>query len=135
MKTLDCLVYVSRAKLSADERSSQLADIVKVSAYRNADTGITGILALQDGRFIQLLEGAPSALDLLMLHLHFDKRHEDIRVLAREAISDKAVTGWSMISPPEPDMPHIEIGRLLADPAASIAPWRTALLDMLGVPA
>ena len=135
MKTLDCLVYVSRAKLSADERSSQLADIVKVSAYRNADTGITGILALQDGRFIQLLEGAPSALDLLMLHLHFDKRHEDIRVLAREPISDKAVTGWSMISPPEPDMPHIEIGRLLADPAASIAPWRTALLDMLGVPA
>lgn len=135
MNTLDCLVYISRAKLSADERPRQLADIVKVSAYRNADAGITGILALQDGRFIQLLEGTPSALDLLMLHLHFDNRHEDIRIVARELIPDKAVTGWSMISPPEPDRPHMEIGRLLANPAASIAPWRTALLGMLGVPA
>ena len=53
--------------------------LVPAAAY--AQAAITGILTLQDGYFIQLLEGAPAALDLLMIHLHFDERHEEIEVL------------------------------------------------------
>lgn len=135
MNTLDCLVYISRSKLNATERQDHLADIVKVSTYRNADAGITGILTLQDERFIQLLEGTPAALDLLMLHLHFDERHEDIRIVARDQIPLKEVTGWSMISPPQGTPPHPQISQMLAAPPPAIYPWRVAMKELVSMPA
>ncbi len=135
MNTLDCLIYISRATLAPVENRSQLNDIVEVSAYRNAEAGITGILTLQNGYFIQLLEGAPSALDLLMLHLHFDKRHKDIHIVARETIARKDITGWSMIGPAPSVPPHPLIDAMLTRPPSSVRPWREALIEMAGVPA
>jgi hypothetical protein len=135
MNTLDCLVYISRSKLSAEIAQKELHDIVKVSAFLNSQSSITGILTLQDGYFIQLLEGAPAALDLLMIHLHFDERHEDITVVARERIPRKQMVGWAMISPPQDTKAHDQITRMLDQPPSVIAPWRTALLELVGAPA
>lgn len=135
MNTLDCLVYISRSKLMQEISAQELADIVKVSAFLNAQASITGILTLQDGYFVQMLEGAPAALDLLMIHLHFDERHEDIVVVARERISRKQTVGWAMIAPPANREPHSQLSKLLANPSASIAPWRAALLELVADPA
>lgn len=134
MNTLDCLVYTSRAKLNPAEHQSHLADIVRVSSYRNADAGITGILTLQDGYFIQLLEATPAALDLLMLHLHFDKRHEDIKIVARDRIPLKAVTAWAMVSPSAGTAPHPRLTDMLSTQPSATHPWRAAMQELLGVP-
>ena len=135
MNTLDCLVYISRSKLSAEIAQKELSDIVKVSAFLNSQASITGILTLQDGYFVQLLEGAPAALDLLMIHLHFDERHDDITVVARERISRKQMVGWAMISPPPGTEAHAHITQMLSELPSAIAPWRVALLELVGAPA
>ena len=135
MNTLDCLVYTSRAKLGGSEQHAALADIIKVSAHLNERAGISGILTMQDGYFIQLLEGAPASLDLLMIHLHFDERHDNISIVARETISTRDVTGWSMIGPDAKVPPHPVLSQLLAAPSSNIRPWREAMIELLGVPA
>ena len=112
-----------------------LDDIVKVADFRNRQAGITGMLTLQDGRFVQLLEGSPSALDLLMLHLHFDTRHEDIRVVARERIAAKHALTWNMTAPPRDHPLHKALSPLLASPPAQIAPWRDTMLKLMTEPA
>ncbi len=134
MNTLDCLIYLSASKLKPAEKTDQLADIVRVSAQLNSQAGITGILTLQDGYFIQMLEGPPAALDLLMLHLHFDERHDNIEVVAREEIPARDVVGWSMIAPDEEALPDQELGRLLGDRPSTVMDWRRTLLRLLGEP-
>lgn len=134
MNTLDCLIYVSTSKLAPSESAAQISDIVRVSDTRNRENQITGILAMQDGLFVQMLEGAPAALDLLMLHLHFDTRHEDIAVVARERIPVRDVIGWSMISPPPEALPHAGLSQLFQSKPSTIQPWRETLFQLLGLP-
>lgn len=131
MNDLDCLVYISRCRLSAPELPSALDDIVSVAQYRNAEAKITGILTFQDGYFIQLLEGAPAALDLLMIHLHFDERHEDIRVLARQRVHSKHALNWAMIAPPANHPLRRDLSAMLANPPKIVSPWRQVLLQMV----
>src|SRR5690606_42164505 len=99
MNTLDQLVYCSRSRLAPDDEGAAVLDIVHVAAFLNARNGITGALTLQDGVFVQILEGSPSALDILMLHLHFDERHEDIEVLVRDTIERRSFAAWGMTAP------------------------------------
>lgn len=134
MNTLDCLIYLSTCKLKPHETEEQLADIVRISALQNSQVNITGILTLQDGHFVQLLEGAPAALDLLMLHLHFDRRHENISVVARERILARDVLSWSMIAPSLVADPDTELMELLAQRPSKVEPWRNSLLRLLGEP-
>ncbi|WP_292054862.1 MULTISPECIES: BLUF domain-containing protein [unclassified Brevundimonas] len=131
MNDLDCLVYISRCRLSASELPSALDDIVTVARYRNAEAKITGILTVQDGFFIQLLEGAPAALDLLMIHLHFDERHEDIRVIARQRVHSKHALDWSMIAPPADHPLGRDLSAMLENPPQTVTPWRQVLLQMV----
>lgn len=127
MNRLDQLVYCSRARLAHAQAGEQIADIVHVSTVRNARVGITGALALRDGAFVQLLEGSPTELDILMLHLHFDARHEDIVVLAREPIAQRAFPTWSMMAP-QPDEPTTgALNRLIAELSPCLESWRRAL--------
>lgn len=129
MNWLDQLVYCSRARLAPGDEATQLADIVHVSTFLNARAGITGALALQDGVFVQCLEGAPAALDILMLHLHFDTRHEDIVVMARGRIDRRAFAAWGMTTPTERDCRAL--GRLIAGRCDDLAAWRDALTALL----
>jgi len=134
MNTLDCLIYVSTSKLTPSNSAEQIDDIVRISDIRNRDAGITGIITTQEGHFIQMLEGTPAAIDLLMLHLHFDSRHQDIVVVARERIANRDVVGWSMISTPQDATPHAELARLLTSRPDTIQPWRDVLMQMLSEP-
>lgn len=131
MNNLECLIYISRCTLDRSALEAQLDDIVAISALRNRTAKINGILAYQDGQFVQILEGAPAALDLLMIHLHFDQRHEDIRVICREKIPSKQAMGWAMISPPAKHPLRQDLQSLLNDPPAGLAPWRRVLLEMV----
>ncbi|MEG1028985.1 Sensors of blue-light using FAD [compost metagenome] len=127
MNTLDQLVYCSRARLPHEQAAAQIADIVHVSAFRNAQVGVTGALALKGEVFVQMLEGSPTALDILMLHLHFDARHDDIVVLARERITSRAFPIWGMIAPQRDPAAPSPLDRLIVERSSRLDLWRQAL--------
>ena len=133
MNTLDQLVYCSRSQLAPDEEAAAMADIVHVAAFLNARNGITGALALQDGVFVQCLEGSPTALDILMLHLHFDERHEEIEIVARGRIERRAFPAWGMTAP---TLGRCDaLSRLIARRSDDLIAWREAMGALLTEPA
>lgn len=127
MNTLDQLVYCSRARIAPERGAEQVADIVQVSTVRNARVGITGALALRSGAFVQLLEGSPNELDILMLHLHFDARHEDIIVLAREQIAQRTFPAWGMIAPLPDEAAARLLDGLINERSPRLDMWRQAM--------
>lgn len=131
MKNLECLIYISRCTLDRPVLETELDDIVAVSAFRNRNANIAGVLVYQDGYFIQLLEGAPAALDLLMIHLHFDSRHEDIRVVSRDRISARNAISWAMVTPPAAHPLRRQLQSLIANPPTGIMAWRNILMEMV----
>ena len=133
MNTLDQLVYCSRSRLAPDDERAAVLDIVHVAAFLNARNGVTGALTLQDGVFVQLLEGSPSALDILMLHLHFDERHEDIEIVARGRIERRAFPAWGMTAPTPG--PCGVLSRLIVERSDDLTAWRGAMSALLTEPA
>lgn len=94
---LDRLVYRSVAAMPTEALTS-LAELLGEAQRNNARTGLTGALAVHDGRFLQVVEGDPGLLDQLHRRLERDRRHRDIDVLARGPIERRAFDGWSMAS-------------------------------------
>jgi len=133
MNTLDQLVYCSRSRLAPADEATAMVDIVHVAAFLNARNGITGVLTLQDGVFVQVLEGSPSALDILMLHLHFDERHEAIDVVARGRIERRAFPAWGMTASTQARCGVLS--RLIAERSNDLTAWRRALSARLAEPA
>jgi len=133
MNTLDQLVYCSRSRLAPDDEATAMVDIVHVAAFLNARNGVTGALALQDGVFVQCLEGSPTALDILMLHLHFDERHEEIEVMARGRIERRAFPAWGMTAPAQAQCGVLS--RLIAQRSDDLTAWRGAMGALLAEPA
>ena len=127
MNTLDQLVYCSRARLAHEQGPEQIADIVHVSTFRNARVGVTGALTLRGGAFVQLLEGSPTELDILMLHLHFDARHEDIVVLARAPITCRAFPAWGMTAPRLDPLAASALDQLITERSPCLESWRQAM--------
>ena len=90
------LVYVSRKTLVPGQEDAVIADIVAVARARNADLGVTGVLAATTGNFAQILEGPEAALDALMGSIYRDPRHRDVTVLRVTGISRRSFADWSM---------------------------------------
>lgn len=93
--TLQRLVYRSSA---TGENSKQDLDlIVARSILKNRKLGITGVVALCESRFVQVLEGQAKQLDLLMASIEKDARHKGLRVLGRWTVSGRLFPSWSMV--------------------------------------
>lgn len=103
-EALERLAYRSRA--CVDTASPQLvSEILGVSLHNNARDGITGALAVNDGWFLQVVEGPPRALEGLLDRLSADTRHTEIEILSRRAVSGRLFCGWSMVATPvTPDL-------------------------------
>ena len=88
-------MYISTAtrRLSGDE----IEEIGRVSSKNNLKVGITGILFSAHEFFFQILEGDESAIDLLLVRLRNDSRHQDLVILkAEHGITDRLFAKWSM---------------------------------------
>lgn len=96
--TLDRLIYISLATRPVTS-VMQMADILHTARPNNARDGITGALTAVDSRFVQVVEGAPEALDDLLRRLDGDDRHRELDILERRRISSRAFPGWEMVSP------------------------------------
>ncbi|MNL76552.1 hypothetical protein D3C87_2025370 [compost metagenome] len=62
-----------------------------------------------------------------MLHLHFDARHDDIVVLARERITSRAFPIWGMIAPQRDPAAPSPLDRLIVERSSRLDLWRQAL--------
>jgi hypothetical protein len=93
---LEIYAYTSTYAGSPDDAGSVLTAIRELAEVRNPQRGITGALVLDRGRFLQVLEGEPAALERLAEAISRDQRHRDITLLVRAPIRERTFAGWSM---------------------------------------
>src|SRR5512147_2148681 len=88
------LLYASRAAASVDAEA--LAAIMRQSKQHNAAIGVTGVLCLSEGLFMQVLEGGRAAVNRLYNRIVADPRHGDVELLVYEEIGERRFAGWAM---------------------------------------
>ena len=91
---LKSLTYTSLARLDLTERD--LTDIHRSAMTLNALEGITGLLIFNGTHFLQIVEGAPDAVEGLLERLRDDRRHDAIEVRDEQLIEERSFEGWSM---------------------------------------
>jgi hypothetical protein len=91
---LKTLTYTSRARL--DLTDGELNDIHQTARHLNALDGITGLLLFDGARFLQIIEGADSAIDNLVERLRKDSRHSAFEVRDERHVERRSFADWSM---------------------------------------
>jgi Sensors of blue-light using FAD len=88
------LLYASRSSkaLSAKAVSAILADCQR----NNPARGITGVLCYSDAIFLQVLEGGRDTVCETFNSIVRDARHENVRLLSFEEISERRFGCWTM---------------------------------------
>jgi hypothetical protein len=111
------LMYASRADASVN--AEELAAILRKSRQNNPGSGVTGLLCLSGGIFLQVLEGGRSQVSALYNRISADPRHREVVLLAYDEIAERRFAGWSM--------GVIDLSRL--NPALLMKYSETAVLD------
>jgi len=73
-----------------------IADIVAVASKRNLQLGLTGVIAIENGRFHQILEGNFEDLQAVMNSIAIDKRHHSLVSGVARKITQRSFGKWSM---------------------------------------
>ena len=90
------IAYVSDA-ISKDEALEQATnDIVQAAKRRNPTMGITGVLILLNGKYLQIIEGEEANLRILMKDVEGDNRHENVSYLIDTKTSARGFKDWNM---------------------------------------
>jgi FAD-dependent sensor of blue light len=88
------LLYASRAAKALSAKS--VAGILNDCQRNNPAHGITGVLCYSDEIFLQVLEGGRDAVCETFNSIVRDARHEQVRLLSFEEISERRFGGWTM---------------------------------------
>ncbi len=89
------LIYRSIAKpevLNADA----LSRLANRAASANRQLGICGILAVSDGRFLQVLEGQSKFINSVYAKIIKDKQHYDVELISFESVVSTEFHDWNM---------------------------------------
>lgn len=88
------LTYASRT--SRILGPADIKDILAASQRNNAKLGVTGALCLNNGIFLQQLEGDREVVNALYHRILLDSRHTDPAILDFNEISSRRFGQWSM---------------------------------------
>ena len=88
------LLYASRAAKTHSARA--ITAILAECQRNNPQRGITGVLCYSDEIYLQVLEGGRDAVCDTFNAIVRDERHESVRLLSFEEISERRFGGWSM---------------------------------------
>ena len=124
-----CIVYESIATIKFDEAS--LRELLTQAWQLNNLLGITGMLAYNEGRFLQVLEGREAAVRHVYTKIAADLRHGKFEKLADGPVAYREFTDWHMgfITPPGS---HIQLpGFVPLDDLLATSPVRQLLHDFL----
>ncbi len=91
---LKSLTYSSRAQL--DLSACDLVAIHESARHLNALDGITGLLIFNGTSFLQVIEGAETAIDALLERLRRDSRHTSLEVVDERVVDQRSFPDWSM---------------------------------------
>ncbi len=105
------IVYSSIATSPRPEKD--LLSIFASSRRNNGMDGISGLLWLKGGMFLQLLEGPYDSVGDTFDRIVRDERHRDIRILMDAADDRRLFPDWSMANLPS-DPPADSAARLQA---------------------
>ncbi len=88
------IIYISAACEPFDEVS--IAELLQLARTNNAQRDISGLLVFHEGSFIQVLEGAKSAVKDTFAKIGTDPRHRDVQVLWEGPVEERSFESWSM---------------------------------------
>jgi len=88
------LTYASRT--SRILGPSDVKDILSASQRNNTRLGVTGALCLNNGIFLQQLEGDRASVNALYHRIFLDSRHRDSAILDFGEIPHRRFSSWSM---------------------------------------
>jgi len=71
-------------------------ELLETSRENNTESDITGCLVYYNRRFIQILEGSQQAVQTLYQKIKKDKRHDQVRVIAENAVEKRTFPEWGM---------------------------------------
>ena len=91
---LTSLTYTSLARL--DLGAPDLENIHRTALQLNALDGITGMLVFNGTHFLQIIEGAQSAIEDLVERLRRDPRHSGFEVRDQHQVEARSFPDWSM---------------------------------------
>lgn len=89
------LAYVSRA--SSLFGPDDLREIGLLSARRNLEADITGILVMDEGDILQILEGEKNMVVGLFEKISRDPRHENVQQVAGGEKASRLLSCWSLV--------------------------------------
>lgn len=88
------LTYTSMARL---DLSAADLDAIHVTARDlNALDGVTGLLVFNGTHFLQIVEGAETAIDDLVERLRRDPRHSGLEIRDERFVAARSFPDWSM---------------------------------------
>ncbi|WP_294541465.1 BLUF domain-containing protein [uncultured Rhodoblastus sp.] len=88
-----CL-YASRPTAACDAPAMDL--ILQQARKNNPARGLTGLLAISHNLFLQVLEGGRDEVCEIYNAIVRDERHEQVRLLIFEEISERRFGAWTM---------------------------------------
>lgn len=96
MNKLTSLLYISRSQVEGPFEGAAIAAILETARRNNAADNVTGALMLDNGHFIQVLEGDRSVVDGRFTSIKRDRRHTEVAVIGQNLIVTRRFAHWSM---------------------------------------
>lgn len=88
------VVYMSQSRRAFTQL--ELLGLCAGFAAANARCQITGVLVLAGNCFLQVIEGSPQAIEVLLRRIQTDPRHSDMSLLADEPTRRRSFAQWNM---------------------------------------
>jgi hypothetical protein len=107
----DLIEFAFESQVADDLRPASFARLARQSWSFNVRAGLTGELSLQDGRFVQVVEGRCATVLALAARILADPRHGAIRILAFRSLPGRRFAAWTVngfdlgVSPERPAHP------------------------------
>jgi len=92
--SLKSLTYTSLAAI--DLQPEDLESIHRTARDINALEGVTGLLIYNGVHFLQVIEGAPDAIDDLVERLRRDRRHSGLEIRDEHLAEQRTFPDWTM---------------------------------------
>ena len=96
------IVYSSTLRPGVSQ--DNLDELVRKAAAFNARHGIAGMMAVEDRRVCQILEGPDDTLEALYAAIRRDPRHSAVTELVHAPIDVMTFEEWGMVRRPMADM-------------------------------
>jgi hypothetical protein len=90
------MVKVYRSRARSDLSNADIKTILQASRRNNEGAGITGMLLLGNGYFVQFIEGTGPAVDRTYRRILSDSRHCDAVLLYDGSGEPRRFGGWPM---------------------------------------